>query len=328
MFLVVWGHVLQFATTGIDFFANPVFKVIYSFHMPVFMTISGYLFFSGTDKRTLGEIARNKTKQILVPVLVWAIPYWFIGFYWQIFHQHTPVGTVLTAENLAGTVTSGLWFFWSLYLCSLLVAVVNKLLRDSPFAYAVLLLVVLVLPNGHNFYFTKFMLPYFLAGYHYYKYAARLQAIKQWALYAALVAYPILLWNWRTEDYIYVSGPQFSLFSSTTALSIILKRYAIGFAGTLLFISLVRKLLGLSGLANSLGKVLEWVGKYSLGIYLVGGLMTTLFVTRLHLPHYNTLLYSLVVTPLVAVAVTGCCGIITWLIGKWPFANQLLLGGR
>ena len=47
IFLMLWGHVIQYcvAKTNIDFYENWVFKFIYSFHMPLFMLVSGYLFF-------------------------------------------------------------------------------------------------------------------------------------------------------------------------------------------------------------------------------------------------------------------------------------------
>ena len=41
VFLMLWGHCIQYcvAKTDIDFYENPVFKVIYSFHMPLLMLI-------------------------------------------------------------------------------------------------------------------------------------------------------------------------------------------------------------------------------------------------------------------------------------------------
>ena len=41
IFLVVLGHSVQFNVP--DPFNNPVFKIIYSFHMPLFISVSGYL---------------------------------------------------------------------------------------------------------------------------------------------------------------------------------------------------------------------------------------------------------------------------------------------
>ncbi|WP_353784551.1 acyltransferase family protein [Clostridium sp.] len=49
MFLVVWCHVIE----GIDtdgFWQNSVHHVIYSFHMPLFMLLSGYFSYSSLNK--------------------------------------------------------------------------------------------------------------------------------------------------------------------------------------------------------------------------------------------------------------------------------------
>jgi len=43
MFLVIWGHVIQYGVT--DYLENDIHIGIYSFHMPLFMMISG--FFAG-----------------------------------------------------------------------------------------------------------------------------------------------------------------------------------------------------------------------------------------------------------------------------------------
>lgn len=47
--LVVIGHNIQFMKGNTyaqgDFFSNPVFSIIYTFHMPAFMLVSGYLFY-------------------------------------------------------------------------------------------------------------------------------------------------------------------------------------------------------------------------------------------------------------------------------------------
>lgn len=41
--LVVVGHIIQCIICKEDPFENMVFRIIYSFHMPLFMFISGYL---------------------------------------------------------------------------------------------------------------------------------------------------------------------------------------------------------------------------------------------------------------------------------------------
>lgn len=50
IFLVVLGHCIQYGSgkyyfTRQSYFENILFKIIYSFHMPLFSLISGFLFF-------------------------------------------------------------------------------------------------------------------------------------------------------------------------------------------------------------------------------------------------------------------------------------------
>ncbi len=55
IFLVVWGHCIQFLFSDVSqsYFQNPVFKFIYTFHMPLFMAVSGYLF-SDSERKYSG----------------------------------------------------------------------------------------------------------------------------------------------------------------------------------------------------------------------------------------------------------------------------------
>ncbi|MBO5857459.1 MAG: acyltransferase family protein, partial [Clostridia bacterium] len=57
-FLVLYGHVIQVFYTDSkgEFWLDPVFECIYSFHMPLFMLISGYLFSFYFKKRELKEL--------------------------------------------------------------------------------------------------------------------------------------------------------------------------------------------------------------------------------------------------------------------------------
>lgn len=77
--LVVLGHSIQFSL-GPDwleskqFFDNVVFKTIYSFHMPLFMLISGYLFYY-SNKKNLRTLMISKLKAIGIPMLSFVLLY-------------------------------------------------------------------------------------------------------------------------------------------------------------------------------------------------------------------------------------------------------------
>lgn len=48
MLLVILGHAIQ-STLGPDCYSNHVWNLIYSFHMPAFMAVSGWLAYRATD---------------------------------------------------------------------------------------------------------------------------------------------------------------------------------------------------------------------------------------------------------------------------------------
>lgn len=97
MILVILGHITEY---------SPVGMIIYSFHMPLFFFMSGYLF---STKRSFGEFARNKTRRLILPYFVYAIPL----ILWDVFAakgrnywQYAPVleGTkLLSLDSYGGT---------------------------------------------------------------------------------------------------------------------------------------------------------------------------------------------------------------------------------
>ena len=71
--LVVLGHAIQH--TYADFGQNSLFRAIYSFHMPAFMAVSGYLAWkpktvcvSATDY--LKKLFR-RVRQLVIPYMIW-----------------------------------------------------------------------------------------------------------------------------------------------------------------------------------------------------------------------------------------------------------------
>lgn len=85
--LVVLGHAIQY--TYADFDSNYLFTLIYSFHMPLFMFISGYVTYK--ENRELDkEWMRRRYESLLIPFLVW-IPFPFI-FNWD---NHTVINYIV-----------------------------------------------------------------------------------------------------------------------------------------------------------------------------------------------------------------------------------------
>ena len=108
--LVIAGHVIQY--TNVDFDHSIFFKIIYSFHMPLFMFISGYLM----PETINNSFLRIKFKQLVIPFTLWsallialnnpeliknADSYQFLDRLYKLFLQPDD---------------GGLWFLWVLFL--------------------------------------------------------------------------------------------------------------------------------------------------------------------------------------------------------------------
>lgn len=106
--LVVVGHLIQFNGISTD---NPVFEFIYSFHMPLFFAISGYITQKVTKICSWQKYVlflKKKTMAIALPFLVWTL---FVGNY--ILRDHWRV--VSLDQMLQSLLHPGLWFLKSLF---------------------------------------------------------------------------------------------------------------------------------------------------------------------------------------------------------------------
>jgi len=82
--LVIVGHIVQFIYEPLMYEYNILFRIIYSFHMPLFFVVSGYVL----QKYKL----KLNTKWLVYRILGLVIPF----FSWAI------IGTVIQSENKFG----------------------------------------------------------------------------------------------------------------------------------------------------------------------------------------------------------------------------------
>jgi len=74
---VLLGHSVE-QTTGNDFWDNPIWSFIYTYHMPLFMLLCGY-FFGSSLNLSFGELVKKKFVQLVIPSLsAFAIMYAFV----------------------------------------------------------------------------------------------------------------------------------------------------------------------------------------------------------------------------------------------------------
>ena len=109
MLLVIVGHTIQ-SVLGDDCNDNHVWNLIYSFHMPAFMAVSGWLAYSPTTPARGESLLKRRFKQLMVPFFVWSfLAYATYGEY--------------TMERLVKIILQPdayFWFLWVLFFICVL----------------------------------------------------------------------------------------------------------------------------------------------------------------------------------------------------------------
>ena len=121
--LVVLGHVTdgyffsRFNSAADDIFW-PICNVIYAFHMPLMMLISGYLFFAAYIKRDAEKNVTVKWKRLLIHILNMIFIYIVFSLVFG-FIKMKLAGVVtdsVTADDLKGIFVKSISPFWYLYV--------------------------------------------------------------------------------------------------------------------------------------------------------------------------------------------------------------------
>ena len=334
--LVVFGHGIEYYSdeylAGNLFYSDKLHNIIYAFHMPLFMLVSGYLFYGSVVRHSWRHNLKTRFSKLLLPVVLWNTLYLAILNTVNLLNgKPVPWGEELLSY------TSALWFLWAIFWCSLIVLFVVRCFHDNIMVYVVLWPLMLLLPGLYGINLYVYMYPYFIVGYLWNKYRlhdkikCRLNAYTRVMAFAFLfVLFVILYRQYTVEDYIYISGSGILKGLSTSSpfidyhlLSIDLYRYLIGFVGSAVAFIVIRFLFKWGDMAW--GRVMAMLGQKSLGIYAISVILFNGFI----LPNLNFdtgINYGIVgLETIVVLAITY---IMTVLLERYSLTRKLLLGGR
>ncbi|SET33307.1 acyltransferase family protein [Paenibacillus sp. NFR01] len=342
IFLVVFGHALQYtiAPAGGDYFGNPLFQAIYSFHMPLFMLISGYLAVFSVQNRTLHANLRNKTTGILVPYTVWTVILVFISAAANIIGVGgIHLGEIPSALCSALFRSPDLWFLYAHYFMYLLLFLSVALARwIGPAAYVLMLILLWTVPepihSQYGIYYLQFFYVFFLGGY-----ALNRPAVteilrpmtRKWTAVLLLMVIAlevVLIAEWNTTDFIYVHKMTLGSGSPILEMARMAYRMVTGFTGSLLVLYLCKGLV-----KTKLGQPFILLGRYSLDIYLLQHVLFNVVYERVYpLLHWKlndgqALFYGYCLFGSV-IAVSCCVAFSQVVIRRSKGLNALLLGGR
>lgn len=178
IFLVVLGHCIQYGSGKLYiqnelFFDNIIFKIIYSFHMPLLMLISGYLYWNTILKKTGNEILKSKVKSLLLPIFIWITVIFIIKAIKQLITNEFQFNFFF--KDYLYSLVLDIWFLKALFIFDIIVLINNKYFKDNIFIYFLIALFSFILPDKYAINTYCFTYPFFMIGYFYNKYKNTLE---------------------------------------------------------------------------------------------------------------------------------------------------------
>jgi len=212
--LVIYGHVIQGSLISInkDFFLNEIFKIIYSFHMPLFIFISGYLVTFSLERKQEIEVIKSRISSLVIPLISWTILGSIVSYTIKSIkaRQILSINSFFIDTIRTLVVYPSIWFLYVLFLLTLILLLSRKLeKRYGLSAYIIIYFLLLVLPYSQYFgvYYIKWFYMFYLLGYLSNRFTLNL--FNKRFKYISIIAFLILIQYWSKDDYIYINKMQF-----------------------------------------------------------------------------------------------------------------------
>ncbi len=324
IFLVVWGHCMQYLLPA-TIEDNPLFLWICSFHMPLFMVLSG-LFAEKSFARTWQDYFIRRSIQLLIPWISWTTIIILMIFLLD-----------SNFNEIKNFIINSLWFLKSLFICGLLALIGFKIKGNRIFW----IVASFVISQLFLVWEVFKMYPCFLFGI---LCARTMKHITKWSKPIALItglffialsvlaAHSSSFWmrNLGIRELLFNGG--LSITNNLDFLiALITKRYAqvlLGCIGALFFISLFILLFREN--QNKYIPRLSIFGQYTLGVYVI----QTLIVETV-LPHFLSIdieyafLFNYLIAPALSFTIVGTCLYINLFIeNKSKYVTLFLFGKR
>ena len=317
---VLLGHSVE-QITGNDFWDNPIWSFIYSYHMPLFMFLCGY-FFSSSLKRSFSELVRKKFVQLWIPSLT-AFALMFL-FVWLTNYNPCPELMDFSWFGFFNAV----WFLKSVFFCYLIGYISLKLFHTTWIAAFISSFFVLLFPifNTDN---IDYMLPMFWLGYLCKINQSAIDKNRKKLLICSTLLFALLLIKWSGRLTVYMVPIHIVDWVNMTFewhnFGVTIYRMIIGMVGSMFFFLLSP--IVYEKIANwRITPILNNIGKCTLGIY---WLQTFLLECTWHgIGLYVNTTASFVITPIIMVFELTLCYQLVLLLKRNKVTKLMILGER
>ena len=312
--LVILGHSIQ--STLLDNCASDhLWNIIYSFHMPAFMAISGFLAYRpNTRGLNIISLLYRRFRQLIVPFFIWTLLLIMISGKFSLEN----IGTYLIYPD------KGLWFLWVLFFITVFFNLGNWLSERIHIKQEYVISLFCLLFAGTMVAFEvrvcgfQFLAYYFIIyslGYFLNKYYDKVITKNTFVLVLLVICWGVLAWFWKMHEL-----PSWLQF---IPLPVSLMQYAYRFITAALAIYV---LLAVSPcFLNSTSKLntpFIDLGGISLGIYTVHYILIGRIVSLCRNCVYDDRLIIL----MSFISALLISWLVVWLLSKWKFTAKWFLG--
>ena len=264
IFFVLWGHSIQCIAGDEGFFSNWMIKFIYSFHMPLFMMISGYLFFKSCHRSFL-TILKGRLISLGIPFIVWNFLLYIRKCVFDFLTTHI---IHFNFSEMLNALVSGLWFLSSIFIITMLSSIIVKLFKKYKYVISAVTWICLILLNRLVGDHTADLFPFFIFGFAIAENKKLFASINKYS-FGAYSVFAVLLIGVKEQYFVYVSGinPFTSDYGFIQQVWFDLYRLLIGVAGSLSIILFVKRTY--QCWAKSIAHYLSTLGNNTLQIYVM-----------------------------------------------------------
>lgn len=258
MFIVIWGHTIQY-TNVYEGLNNSIAAFIYSFHMPLFMTLSG-MFFNKQLTLNFLDALRKNFNRLLLPALVVSLSLFLIVFI------NKPRGIL---ESINWLWNSRPWFVTTLFFCNVSTCIVYRMCKRIGLSFFLTFVIFCFIPDINER--LIFMYPYFVLGY-FINYLIYKRVLRGEIFFLAFLF--CIFYKLNTSDITIYSSP-FTLWSINgkfhfdESMYIAFKRYFVGLCGSIGFFWILRVIFCGVGRRFCNIHIVQYIGKNTLGLYLL-----------------------------------------------------------
>lgn len=313
IYLVILGHVIAMMINGYTV-GERLFTFICSFHMPLFMLLSGYFTNGSALKKPFGVFLITKTKQLLLPAATCAAItciYLFLcrdtAYYWI-------------------EIIGNSWFLKTLFVNYVLFYIMMKTHINDWILLVISCTLLFIIPGCKSLQ-LNLLFPYFWGGYMLKKYHVleRINGSWRYAMFFLFIFACAYYWQ-RTlgiPNYI-----EINLANIQNKGHLILFRYLVSFSGSLCVISIISLLYHYMKQHTVMSRI-SYYGRYTLGVYVLQTILViNIFPDTFAWYVESEFLLDVVIAPLIALAFLVICLFLIHLISKNKTLDLLFFGGQ